>query len=347
MRYILRFKSSNDIQKDARDLAKKSKIQINKCFGKSLLGCLTNEISDKEVELLKTFAKIEVEPDYDLHPCWAVENVRNVDLGSLSGVAEADTDIDVFVLDSGVDASHPSLNVVESRTFMPDSTDVSDVVGHGTQVAGCIGSRENEIGIAPGAKIHSFRITNDAGISTSSAAISAIDAVIDFKTNNPSLPVVVNLAHGVNTGSTAYTALDLAVQNAVQIGIVVVVAAGNERKDVKYFTPAHTTEAIVVGAFDKTLRFTTFSNYGRTLDILAPGQDVTTTSNDPNARSTLATGTSISSAFVAGACALLLVSLPNATPQEIRDELVRIAQEDTSRVFACPIFTVNIRTVVV
>ena len=342
--YIVKLKSSN-IVKDIDNITKKFHIPVKHIFGKALNGGFLSTISNEKLTLIKNLSGVEsVEPDLNLQPFWAVENIRSVEEGSVSGRVESEVNVDVFVLDSGIDSTNTDLNVVESRIFATGSNDVSDNYGHGTQVAGCIGSRESAVGIAPGVRLHSFKITDDQGVGLSSTTILALDAVIEFKVANPSLPVVVSLNHGVYTGSTTYTALDRAVQSAVQNGIIVIVAAGNDRKDVRYYTPAHTTEAVVVGAFDKTLRYTPFSNYGKTVDILAPGSEVKTTSNDPNIRTVLANGTSISSAFVAGVAARILHDLPTATPSDVSAELIRLAQESTVRIYAAPIFTINYST---
>ena len=136
--------------------------------------------------------------------------------------------------------------------------------------------------------------------------------------------MVINLSLGADIETTEYNALDMAIEAAVGVGVTVVTAAGNEGIDASTITPAHTADAITVGAYDANHQFAWFSNYGPTVDILAPGVDVSSLGLYPNGNLAYVwmDGTSQAAAHVAGAAALFLAEHPNASPQQVRDALV-------------------------
>lgn len=159
------------------------------------------------------------------------------------------------------------------------------------------------VGVAPGAKIHSFKVLNQHGGGSSSAIIAAIDRVIQFKKAFPDNRVVINLSLGGYAGTTNYGALDLCVLSAIRDHkITVVVAAGNNSSDAGMYTQAHVYEAITVGAYDADNAFAAFSNYGAVVDLLAPGKGVVTTNINSSVK--VISGTPFSCPYTAGAAAL-------------------------------------------
>ncbi len=226
----------------------------------------------------------------------------------------------VFVLDTGMYVNHPDLRVMEHVSFVPELAD--DLNGHGTHVAGIIGARNNSdyvIGVAPGIGLHAIKVLDRNGDGTSATVISGINHVINFKRANPTVPCVINLSLGVVVNMTSYNMIDTACAQAVNEGIVVVVAAGNDSIDARNVSPAHTTEVITVGAYDVYDRLASFSNYGTAIDILAPGSNVLSTSYTGN--TTIMSGTSMASPAVAGWCALYLQYQPTATPAQVAQAL--------------------------
>lgn len=298
--------------------------------GDSVCGFAVGHLPNHVLQNLRRDNRVEaVEPDLEVRAYtqqvpWSVARVGAV---STSPYTTGSVDVHVFVLDTGVQMNHPDLNVVESISFLRSERNTDDLNGHGTMVAGCAAARNNTmhvVGVAPGAKVHSYKVLDRYGSGSLSTVISAIDRVIKYKQAFPAHCVVINLSLGGYAGSTAYGALDDAVRIAVRDhGITVVVAAGNESKNAALCTPAHTAEAITVGAYDSANQFATFSNFGSVVDILAPGRDILTTA----LKSNLATvsGTSFSSPYVAGAVALYLASKPVALPAEVVGALKAMA----------------------
>lgn len=242
-------------------------------------------------------------------------------------------DVDLYVLDSGADS--PDLNVVEClemqvQGFGPCRSS-QDLLGHGTGVAGVAAAKDNNMGLvgtAPGTPVHLIRTLNAAGYSNESRMVAAIDLVTQRKLDDPSRPVVMNLSFGAYIGTTAFTAMDEAVQAAIDAGVTVVVSAGNDGKDASLYSPAHVPDAITVGAFDKNGTLSTFSNRGTVVDLLAPGDrlEVLFAGPDPN-KLMRESGTSFAAPHVAGAAVVLLARNPTWTPQQVREYLVQAASQ--------------------
>ena len=186
------------------------------------------------------------------------------------------------------------------------------------------------VGLAPGVDLHNLKVLSDSGRADVSSAMAAMEYVIEQKEANMSRPAVVNMSLGEHIGTTDYTALDQAIVEAVQAGITVVVAAGNQGFLADEVTPAHTNEAITVGAFGIDAVFSSYSNYGQKVDLLAPGDDVIslTPTEDGVGITTKMSGTSMATAHVAGAAALYLAQNPDATPIAVKDAILASAKAD-------------------
>ncbi len=294
-------------------------------------------VSDEYIAALETDADIlSIEPDIEVSAYaqtvpWGVTRIGT----SSSTVADIDGDgsvsaTNIFILDTGVAPNHPDLNRFAARSFVPRESSVDDLNGHGTAVAGVAAARDNAegiVGVCPGAKIHSYKCLDRGGSGQLSWIIAAIEAVSTWKSALPSGSTeraVVNMSLGGYVGSFAYTSLDYAVQSLVAKGVPVVVAAGNSADLAGLYTPAHTTEAITVGAYDSGNNIASFSNYGEVVDILAPGVNILTTGiNTRSRKPTYVTysGTSFSAPHVAGAVALYLTKNPGALPEDISTAL--------------------------
>lgn len=259
----------------------------------------------------------------------------------------------IFILDTGV-SPHPDLTIATNdiKSFViGDKSPSIDGNGHGTAVAGVAAARDNVdgvVGVCPGAIIHSYKCLDSTGSGRLSDIIAAVEAVMTYKALNPTHRCLVNMSLGGYTGSTVATALDNAVSACVAAGIPVIVAAGNDGDNAAFYTPAHATAAITVGAYDSANNMTSWSNYGSNVDIMAPGASIQTTAYFPNAKGrntkfgyTTYHGTSFSCPHVAGAVALYMHLNPSHTPVQIRDGLLALANDIGNPAIVTNLDTIN------
>lgn len=180
--------------------------------------------------------------------------------------------------------------------------------GHGTHVAGT--SAGAKWGVAKEATIYSSRFLDEKGSGTDTDAIRSLDWIA---AHNPGVGVrgVVN----ASWGGDAAPAVDAAVCRVIDSGKVFVAAAGNESQDSLNSSPANVLQAITVGAIDSGDAMASFSNFGPTVDVFAPG--VAIESDTPAGGTVTWDGTSMATPHVVGASALYFQSHATATPADV------------------------------
>ncbi|HEY8270031.1 MAG TPA: S8 family serine peptidase [Pseudobdellovibrionaceae bacterium] len=176
----------------------------------------------------------------------------------------------VLVLDTGIDAEHPSLkaNFEKGRDFtgLSDGSDFSDKVGHGTHCSGTIAGVEEASGfsgVAPEAKLLMGRVCSDQGCSNVAIA-QGVNWGIEEKVD------VISMSLG---GMWSTPAEKTAIAAADAAGVTVVAASGNSGTAVVGY-PAALPTVIAVGAINVKLEKADFSQYGPELAVVAPGVDV-------------------------------------------------------------------------
>jgi subtilisin family serine protease len=258
--------------------------------------------------------------DVQQNVTWGIDRVDQVSLPldkqynySLTGKG-----VNAVVIDTGVDARHPDFEGRVAAGFNALSTgaadDATDLHGHGTHVAGTIGSKT--WGLAKEVTIIPVRVCNASGSCTDADIIKAVD----WTTQNVALPAVVNMSLG-GPVDTATQAVEDAIRASIAHGISYAVAAGNDSADACTFSPARMPEAVTAGATSSTDARAYFSNWGTCVDVFAPGSSITSARKN-STTSTVMSGTSMASPHVAGVIALLLQDAPTSTPAQIED-LVR------------------------
>jgi subtilisin family serine protease len=218
--------------------------------------------------------------------------------------------VTAYVIDSGIRTTHREFGgrAVAGATAISDGRGAGDCAGHGTHVAGTIGGAT--YGVAKAVRLVSVRVLDCRGRGTASGLIAAMDWV----TADRSGPSVANISIGGVTSS----AIDDALTSSSNAGVVYVVAAGNETDDACRHSPARAAAAITVGAATRNdSRDTGYSNYGRCLDIFAPGTSVTSAWVTSDTATATASGTSMASPHVAGVAALRLQEHPTASAAQI------------------------------
>ena len=182
-----------------------------------------------------------------------------------------------WVIDTGIDLTHPDLNVdtVRSRNFVTRESSPNDLNGHGSHVSGTIAAKDNTvgvIGVAAGAKLVAVRVLDRRGSGSNSDVIAGVDYV----GANGALGDVANMS----LGGGVSTALDTAVLNASS-KVKFALAAGNDGGDANLHSPARVNgpNIYTVAAFAATTgAWASFSNYGKPpVDYAEPGVSVLST----------------------------------------------------------------------
>ncbi|MDD3413387.1 MAG: S8 family serine peptidase [Lachnospiraceae bacterium] len=180
------------------------------------------------------------------------------------------SDVTVAVIDTGIAANHSDLKAsIKSTVDMTNSKyGVEDQDGHGSNVAGIIASVANNevggVGIANSVKLHAVKVEDDNGLIYDSYIIAGIRNSISNGAK------VINMSLG---GSYKNILEERAIRDAVEAGVVVVSAAGNENTNQKSY-PASYADSMCVAAVGSNGEKASFSNYGNQVDIAAPGGNV-------------------------------------------------------------------------
>lgn len=245
---------------------------------------------------------------------WNLDRLDQKDLplnGKFS-FADAKTNVNVYVIDTGIYASHPEFQgrAVNGFNSLTKGKDSNDCNGHGTHVAGIIGSAT--YGVAKKAKLFGVKVLDCYG----SGRLSDVIAGVEWVTANHVKPAVANMSLGGGISQ----ALDQAVQNSINRGVTYVVAAGNNGGLACNGSPARVKSAITVGSSNKYDERSDFSNYGTCVDLFAPGEEILSTWIQNSTE--VLDGTSMASPHVAGAAAVYLAQNPKATPDQVAQKIV-------------------------
>ena len=288
---------------------------------------------------------------------WGLDRIdqRGVPLDGSYTYNNSGSGVDVYIVDSGIRATHADfggrVDTVKAFTAIDDGYGTDDRFGHGTMVAGVVGSAT--FGVAKGVTLHPVRVIDASGSGTISGVVAGIDWITaqftsqtktttttkngktTTTTTGTRRPAVVNIS--LITGGSL--AINSAVQNSINAGVTYVVAAGNSGDDACGYSPAGVAAAITVGASNDADNVWVYSNGGTCVDVFAPGVMVNTTLSRTDTDTTATTGTSIAAPHVAGAAALFLATNPLATPAQVNSAI--LGQSTANALAAMPANTTN------
>jgi len=219
-----------------------------------------------------------------------------------------------YVVDTGIDSTNTDFEgrFLSGYTAISDGRGTGDCNGHGTHVAGIIGSKT--FGVAKQTKLIPVRVLDCSGSGYNSYVIAGLNWIAArYRAGDLS---VVNMSLGGAASST----LDEAVANLISKGIPVVVAAGNDNLDACDYSPARAPDAITVGATTTDDSRASYSNFGSCVDIFAPGSGIPSTWLGTNTYAYL-NGTSMAAPNVAGVIARFIGQYPGLTPAQITKSL--------------------------
>jgi subtilisin family serine protease len=250
--------------------------------------------------------------------------------------------VDVYVVDTGIRLTSSDLRGrVRSGVDEVDGGPAVDCNGHGTHVAGIIGG--TRYGVAKRARLVAVRVLDCEGGGPVSRVLKGLDWVV--RDHVAGAPAVANLS----LGGAPSSAVDAAVRALVRDGIVVTTAAGNgdgagQGIDACSTSPARTGIAITVSAVDHSDTRPPWANFGRCVDLFAPGVDIESDWGTDDGASRTLSGTSMAAPHVAGAAARYLSTHRGATPTAVRSylthaatpEAVHDARNDSGRLLYLP-----------
>ncbi|MFG2332092.1 S8 family serine peptidase [Streptomyces sp. NPDC048604] len=278
----------------------------------------------KYIEQNATVRMAGTQPD----ATWGLDRVdqRNLPLSTTYTYDTTASNVTAYIIDTGIRTSHGEFGGRASvgTDTVGDGQNGQDCQGHGTHVAGTVGGAK--YGVAKGVKLVAVRVLGCDGSGTTAGVIAGVDWV----TANAQKPAVANMS----LGGSANASLDDAVKRSIASGVTYAVAAGNGLPllglpaNACNYSPARVPEALTVGATDRTDRRASFSNYGRCVDLFAPGVDITSAWKDGDSATNTISGTSMATPHTVGAAALYLSAHPTAAPAQVNAALVANATPD-------------------
>ena len=227
-------------------------------------------------------------------PSWGIDRVdqRNRPLSASYTYNSTGAGVHAYIIDTGIYTGHSNFGGRATFDYNAVGGSNTDCNGHGTHVAGTVGSAS--YGIAKGVRLHAVKMLNCSGSGTTSAAINAINWV----RANAVRPAVANTSWNWTANST----LETAIRNMISSGVFLATSGGNTGGNSCDRLPRKVETATVVASSERTDARSSFSSTGPCIDLYAPGGSIVSTLNTGGAGTK--SGTSMAAPHVAGIAAL-------------------------------------------
>jgi subtilisin family serine protease len=248
-------------------------------------------------------------------PAWGIDRIdqANLPLSNSYTYTSTGTGIHAYVIDTGIDVTHPAFGGRASFDHNAIGGPNTDCDGHGTHVAGTIGS--DLYGVAKNVRLHAVKILNCAGSGKTSKTIAGIDWV----TANSVKPAVANTSWNWTYNSTLATALT----NMMNSGVFLASSAGNTGADSCDRLPRNLTAALVVAATESNDNRASYSSIGTCVDVYGPGSGILST--QPNNSTAVFSGTSMATPHAAGIAVLYKATFGDASQATVAQWIINNA----------------------
>lgn len=248
-------------------------------------------------------------------PAWGIDRIdqANLPLSNSYTYNATGSGVHAYIIDSGVDATHPDFGGRASFDYNAIGGQNKDCNGHGTHVAGTVGS--NSYGVAKGVRVHGVKILNCSGGGKTSATIKGVDWV----TGHALKPAVANTSWNWTYDATLATALT----NMINSGVFLATSAGNTGSDSCDRLPRNITAALAVAATESNDNRASYSSIGACVDVYGPGSGILST--QPGNTTAVFSGTSMATPHAAGIAALYKATFGDASQATVHDWIINNA----------------------
>ncbi|GGN44391.1 S8 family peptidase [Deinococcus daejeonensis] len=300
-------------------------VQVQHVYGAALNG-FAAKLSTQNLAKLQADKRVKyIEQDARMHATatqtgatWGLDRIdqRNLPLDSSYTYGSTASGVKAYIIDTGINTAHTNFGgrAIWGTNTTGDGNN-SDCQGHGTHVAGTVGSAT--WGVAKGATLVAVKVLGCDGSGTNSGVIAGVNWAV---TNKGTAAAVANMS----LGGGASQAVDDAVNSAASKNLIMAVAAGNENQNACNVSPARAASAITVGSTTNTDARSSFSNFGSCVDLFAPGSNITSTWIGSTTATNTISGTSMATPHVAGAAALLIAA-GNTTNSAVTSAIISSA----------------------